>query len=162
MNEYSFLLKDSKGVYTIQDEKLQLIDYDGHYEDFNYGFFNINDITLPRVFDVLEGSFTILICERVKSTSPIMEVVADKEVDYSIDRYGLQLANGKFVLPNGCLLDEDCDVSLLPTDITEYTIPLESNELQLTQTKKDGMYIFYSATLDKREWDNITRIEAIE
>lgn len=162
MNEYSYLLKDSNGIYTIQNKELQLIDYDGHHEDYNYGFFNVSEILLPKVFSTLEDIFNILICERVKESSPVLDVASKTEGDYSKNRFAIQLHKGDFVLPDGKLLANDCDLTLLPEDITEYSKPLTSKEFSPIEVKSKGEYIFYTVTIDKNEWDSLSRIEVIE
>ena len=162
MNEYSFLLKDSKGVYTIQDNALKLVDYIGHYDDYNYGFFNISEILSPKVFSILEDIFVVLICERVKENVPVLDATSTKEADYSKDRFGIQLANGDFILPDGRLLNGNCDLTLLPEDITEYSKPLLSKEFTPIEVKRSGEYIFYTVTIDKTEWEKLSRIEVIE
>ena len=162
MNEYSFLLKDSKGVYTIQDKMLKSIDYDGHYDNYNYGFFNISEVLFPKVFGTLEDVFVVLICERVKDSTPILNDTSTKEVDCSKSRFGIQLPSGDFILPNGNLLSSGCDLTLLPEDVTEYSKTLLSKELTPVEVKRSGKYIFYTVTVDKNEWKVLSRIEVIE
>lgn len=161
MNEYSFLLRDSRGVYTIANDRLTFLDYEGDYEDYNYGFFDVNEILKPNVYNELETSFDILICERNISESAKVVNAEEGDAEQFEDRFSI-LYHNAFVLPNGDTLPLDCDKLLLPKSIVEYSVGVPERVFKPTKIKDDGIYSFYFITIDRAEWVNISKMEAIK
>ena len=161
MNEYSFLLKDSRGIYTIVDDKLSAIEYYGVYDDYNYGFFDTNEILKPNVYNELEECFEILICERNVPSATIVDIDNnDSDAELFEDRFALMYRD-QYVLPNGDILPLDCDMTLLPKSITEYNDGVKQKDFLPTKIKDSGIYSFYSITIDRAEWVSIDKVEAI-